>query len=159
MLLSIDLSKDPVQESYQAVSKGHVFVGAIIKHLYDEKRIRLSNLEDRVPSRFIYKNDFSDYSTHLYGFTFSPKGEDVYLISKLKEQKQHLDVLSYNNLLSKYDYSCETNFLLLNKNIFPIDSHHIPKYISNYDFSKFFQFTEEIPIFQQFTPINMLLLA
>lgn len=158
MLLSIDLSQDPVQEEYQPLTKGYVFIGAIIKHLYDEKRIRLNIIPEQAPSRFLYKNPNVDHTTNLYGFIFPPKGEDHYLATKLKSLTKQVDVLSYNKVLQDYNYSCENNFLLLNKGIFPVDSHHIPKYIPQYSFSNIFSFSEEIPIFQQFTTIHMLFL-
>lgn len=159
MLLNIDLGKERVQENYKPINRGQVFIGAQINNLYDEKRIRLNNVENHQPERYQYKSPLSETPLNLFGFTFTPKGEDTYLLSLLKEQAKQIDLISYNNLLQKYGYTCEENFLLLNKNIFPVDSQYIPKYIPNYKFVDFLAFVDEIPLFQQFTSIKMLLLV
>ena len=159
MLLDSDLADSPPIEIYKNIINSTIFIGCEVKSLYDERRIIIKPNNNQEPERLQYKptKHANSWSMHLYGFAFDPKGEDRYLIKELS-QLSNIDLITYNNILEKYNYKNGENYLKLTQNIFPLDNVHIERYIPNFNYDEFFSMSAEFPNFQQLTSINMYVL-
>jgi hypothetical protein len=159
MLLDSYLADASPIEIYENIVKSSIFVGCEIKNLYDEKRIAINTFNGIEPKRFAYKPTLYANSAplFLYGFNFFPKGEDRHLVNELKTLT-NIDLITYNNILKKYNYEPGENFLKLTQNIYPIDIVHIERYMPGFNYSSFFSRDTEIPDFQQLTSINLYIL-
>lgn len=151
MLINADFAEESPELEYFKVIQDTIFIGTVINNKYDEKRINLNPILGVEPKRFIYNG------IKLYGHLFEPKGEDRLLVNELKKCNL-LDLITYSNILEKYNYNCGENFINLTKNIFPLDTVHIERYIPNYLFENFISFNDETPKFQQYTSIVMYIL-
>jgi len=151
MLINTDFAEELPELEYVNVKQDAVFVGVVIKNKYDEKRINLNTLLGVEPRRFNYNG------IKMYGHLFEPRGEDRLLINELKTCNS-LDLITYSNILEKYNYNSGENFINLAKNVFSLDTVHIERYIPNYLFENFISFNDETPKFQQYTSIVMYIL-
>jgi hypothetical protein len=158
MLLDVNYADEAPALDYTPVNRDMVLIGADIKNRYDEQRICLNNINDLEPKRYTFKPYHNSTPLYFYGFCFEPKQQDRFLVSELKKL-DHIDSISYNNLLFKYDYACTENFLKINKNVFPVDPSNIQRYIADYKYENLLCFKEEISEFQGFTSINMYFFA
>lgn len=159
MLLDSDLADFPAVNEYKNIHQDSIFIGCEIKHLYDEKRIKFNNYKEITPDRYSYKPTKYLNSTPflLYGFCFNPKGEDKHLINELRKL-DNIDLLTYNNILEKYNYKTGENYIKLVQNIYPLDTVHIERYMPEFNFDNVFMFDLKIVNFQQVTSINMYIL-
>jgi hypothetical protein len=159
MLLDSGLADfEPICE-YEKIHNSTIFFGCEIKNRYDEERICIKNYNDLKIKRYSYKpnNYYNSTPIFLYGFCFDPKGEDRHLVSHLGKLDK-IDLITYSNLLEKYSYKPGENFLKLTQNIYPLDPVHIEKYMTGFDVENAFIFNSDVPVFQQFTSINMYIL-
>jgi hypothetical protein len=157
MLLDHNLTSEKPCLSYEKIDGDAIFVGSIINNLYDEKRTKLNSISDKEPKRYSFRPYYNSNEINLYGFLFDIKGQDIFLIKKLREQKQ-IDLMTYNTILNEFSYSCDENFLRLNQGLYPLDTVHISKFIPNYSYDSLLFINDEIPDFQQFTSINAFIL-
>jgi hypothetical protein len=157
MLLDPNFVDESPILSYDKIEKDCIFIGSIINNLYDEKRIGLKSINELEPKRYSFKPYYNSNEIKLYGFIFDIKGEDTFLIKKLREQRQ-IDLMTYNTILNEFKYSCDENFLKLNQGLYPLDTVHISKFIPNYSYETVINLNEEISNFQQFTSINAFIL-
>lgn len=143
------LDEPPILE-YKGIHKDYVFVGCMIKSLYDEGRIEIKN--NLNPKR-IYHCD-----RNLYGILLEPDKKDQTFLNYLKHFKT-IDLYSYNKILNEYSMTCDENFGYLEKGLYPIDSKHIEKYIPNFKYDYLFDDNTEIPNYQRIKSVNMLFLS
>lgn len=155
MLLDHNLVEESPVQSYSKIDTDTIFVGTIIHHLYDERRVHLNEDPFNQPKRVIFES--LDNNIFLYGYTFKPRGTDILLINKLKKCN-NLDIFSYSKILEEFELSYTENILNLQPGVYPVDPVHIKKYMPNYTYQSITDFKEYISDFQQFTTIYMLLL-
>ena len=159
MILDSDLAELPAENEYKNIHSDTIFIGCDIKHRYDEKRIKLNSYNDKEPRRYSYKSTryINSQPILLFGFCFEPKGEDKHLINELRKL-DNIDLITYSNILEKYNYKIGENYLKLVQNIYPLDPVHIERYIQGFDIENVFIFDSEVAYFQQVTSINMYIL-
>lgn len=157
MLIDHNLAEVSPVESYTKVMCDSIFIGSIIRHQYDERRIHLNSFKQNEPQRLLFCSNNTNIQTYLYGYHLKPRGVDSFLLSKLKKYTA-LDTVSYNNILQEFNYTFTESTPKLGCGIYPIDSVHIKKYIPEYSYQAVIKFDEDLPNFQQFTNILMLAL-
>jgi hypothetical protein len=148
MLLNIDLAEELPLLDYTLIDYDCIFIGCNINDLYDERRVKLNSYRGVEPGRFKFKNQ------RLYGFNFEPKGPDKLLFRNLTS-KTNFDIISYSNLVEKFNYNIGENFAKLHQNVFPVDPVYIERYMPGYRYKDILLLDAEMPEFQQFTMINM----
>lgn len=154
MLLKSEYTEYEPEQEYVPISEDCVFYGCCINNLYDEKRIKLKEIDDLKPKRLSYKNKKVNTRDLLfYGYTFSPKGEDRLLINKLKNFN-NIDYTTFCNIIEKLGYNSGENYIKLKYNVFPLDNVHIERYIKSDTYRSVQLFDSETPMFQQITSTN-----
>jgi hypothetical protein len=143
------LDEPPILE-YKGINKDCVFIGCIIKSLYDENRIIF---KDNINPKRI-----SHCERNLYGLTFDPQKRDQTFLNYLRYFK-NIDLYSYNKILREYSMSCDENFGYLEKGLYPVDSKYIEKYMSDFKYDLLFEDNVEMPNYQRIKSINMFYLS
>jgi hypothetical protein len=157
MLLDHELVNSPPELDYTEIKNNKVFIGTVISHMYDEKRISLNETNSYKPNRYFFTPYINSTKIFLYGDIFDPIGKDVFLFNKLRN-RNNLDLITYNKILQEFEYECVDNFLKLNQGVYPIDSVYIKKYINDFNYENLIKINTEVSSFQQLPTIYMLLL-
>jgi len=157
MLLESSLAEKTPELQYNEITKDSVFIGTVINHSYDEKRITLNSFKNYTPERLYFQPFNNSKKIYLYGNIFNPIGKDTFLFNKLKNG-QIPDIVSYNKILQEFNYESTDNFLKLSQGMYPVDYVYINKYVPDFSYEKAFNLDSEICEFQQFPSIYMFLL-
>jgi hypothetical protein len=136
--------------SYEELNKTVVFIGTCIKSQYDEDRISIRELFN--PKRIAHCDRF------LYGTILEPKKEHLLIAEKVKKI-EHIDLYTYNKIISENNLSCDENFIFLEDGLYPVDEKHIGEYIPNLEYDSFFDDDPEMPIHQKIKSLKMFILV
>jgi hypothetical protein len=147
-MINEDLANYPPQQNYEEIKRDCVFIGSVIKNLYDEKRICIKDTFDSKRYRVSFSN------LNLYGITKEIAPEHKKLSVEIKKQKS-FDLIGYNLLLNEYNLNCNDCFFNLKPPIYPVDSQYINTYIDNFSYDQFICFNHEVAKFQAFTNCNL----
>lgn len=147
-MLSDNLAQLPPKKDYKKITKDCLFIGTKIRNLYDEERICIK--ETFLPER--YSVEGLDYK--LFGVVKDIPNECKTLLSKIKQNKIY-DLIGYSMTLQDFNLTCNESFYNLRPPIYPIDNHHIKKYIDKFNYEDFICFNPEIPKFQAFSSLNL----
>jgi len=106
--------------------KPKVVIGYKLETKYDHERHHISESVDPQRIRFLSK-DFNDVNEwyYVYGVVFDPTSDIQHLFHSTLTVEQ-LDVDMYYDFLKLFDFTCEDNYLLARKNVYVLDSRHIP---------------------------------
>ncbi len=155
MLIKSEYTEYEPEQEYEPISSECVFYGSCINNLYDEKRISLKETPNLKPKRVRYKNKkVNTRDLYFYGYTFTPKGEDRFLVDRLKSYS-NIDYTSFCGIIESLGYSPGENYIKLKYNIYPLDNVHIKRYIEDTDSRSIHVYNPEIPLFQQITSTNV----
>lgn len=161
-MIDINLTEEPVDVSnYTTLLKEQypaLFFGTIIKNEYDNKRVNFNKKYS--PIQIIHKKK----TFKGVVLTANPKVKELFKVLKSQE-KNKLDLKTYENLLSQYNFSCKDTYALFEKNIYPIDFNNLKSVCvdSFKDDKKIFQHLLDIDEnnfdFQKFTSLKLFILT
>ncbi len=109
-----------------------LIIGYRIETKYDHTRHKINDQSNPTRVSFISR-DFDNVIEwyYIYGIELS--------VNKTLKQLHHnivttdnLTIDKYYEYLELYDLTCDTNFLLLRKNLYIIDNHHLSKITNRY---------------------------
>ena len=120
-------------------------LGFQIKTQFDYDRIQINDEYNPIYVRHLSKTaeNVNEWSC-LYGIDLPLPSNIRLLYHSLSNTTEDLDEESYNDILGLYRLSCNDNYLLLRKNLFPIDVRHISTLIDD-------------PLFEDYTTLRKLL--
>lgn len=147
-MISETLAEATPCHAYDDITSDCVFIGTKIKNRYDEERLCVQ------PTYGLGRYRINNINQNFLGTIKEIKPEHKSLIKKIKQQKIY-DLIGYNMLLQDYNLSCNDCYFNLRPPIYPIDSHHIIKYIPDFNFENFICFKPDVPKFQAFTTLNL----
>lgn len=145
----LSYEEEPKKE-YSKIDNIKVFIGCNMKSLYDENRIKIKEGFDPVRVNHCGKN--------LFGSLLEPNKKHLFLL-KFLINVGHLDLFSYNKILSENDLSCDENFAYLENKLYPVDSKYICEYIPDFKYSEFFEDDLDVPVYQNIKSVNMFFLT
>lgn len=125
----------------------NIFIGSVIKNLYDEKRISIKS--EHSPKRFLYAN--GDKLMHLYGVFLEPEEMEYRAAKTLSNIKEDLNTFNYSSYTSKMGIQTDQSYLYYTPGFYPLNFTYISKYMDNYSVEKFYKYDKKIPKFQQLT--------
>jgi hypothetical protein len=141
--------KEPLKV-YEKIENSSIFIGCIIKNLFDEERIKIK--KEFNPKRIFHCN------RNLYGSLFSIDAKYKIIIDKIHQYKT-IDLFSYNKIISEQNLSCDENFIYFEDKMYPFDTKHIFDFIKNFKYSNFFEENLESPFYQQIKSTNIFILT
>jgi len=128
-MISIDLVSEPVdtKEFHLTYTKGKcnfaLFLGFVIKNEYDNRRLKIS--ERYTPVRLLHTIE-KDILIPLYGTFLTPNKNIKQLYTVIEDQQQNtLNLLTYKNILSQFNLTCDNTYSWFNKCMFPIDFNNL----------------------------------
>ena len=138
------------EQTYNKLEHMKVFLGCIIKSLYDEERITIK--EKFGPIRI------SHCGKKLYGMVMTPKPNHLFMLKNIIDIGD-IDLFTYNKILLENNLTCNENFAYLEKNLYPIDPPYIYDYIPFLKNDSFFDDESDRPLYQRIKSVNMFFLT
>jgi hypothetical protein len=107
-----------------AETKYALFLGFIIRNEYDNKRLKIA--ENFKPVKFLHVKRKDNQITEcipLYGVLLTPNSAIVNLMKTVRSQEKvkEMPLITYRNILSQYNFSCDNTYSLYSDMIYPID--------------------------------------
>jgi hypothetical protein len=132
-MIPISLVETPVNiDDYKILNQPEssyvLFLGFIIRNEYDNKRLKLSDNFNTFKFLHVKKENNQIVSCiPLYGLLLTPNDDIKNLIKTLKTQEKvnELSLITYKNIISQYNFSCDNTYSLFSDTVFPIDFHNL----------------------------------
>ena len=130
---NIECCKESTQYDLHKCGRNpRLLIGYKIETKYDHDRHKINDQASPVRLRFLSR-DFDNVIEWYFIY-----GIELPVNKKLKQlhhnivTTDNLTIDKYYDYLELYNFSCETNFLLLRKNLYIIDNQHLPKITNKY---------------------------
>jgi hypothetical protein len=145
MSVGLDLIEQPVTikkyKIYDIRSLPKIILGLRIKNKFDEKRLTIKRkYKPELISHF--KTDSQLEPVYLHGIEIIPKAKYTSLLQILTKHiicdstiHREVNIKTYNDILSEFGLTCDTNYNYLSDGIYPIDIQHLDN-ISENDMSE-----------------------
>jgi hypothetical protein len=167
-MIDIDLtSRPPNSDGFVVPNHDEypiLFLGFLIKNEYDNQRIEISKAFN--PKNIFHLSKDRQTLTALRGIKLKPNSTVHGLIKSIQNQeKLGITLVTYQNLLSQFSFSCKETYNFFDKGIYPIDFVNL-KSICDDSFNndkKIFQhilgLDEKVFDFQKFSSLKLFILT
>ena len=113
-----------------------LFLGFAVKNEYDNRRLQITEKFKPTKNLYAFKKKSESQVRYemlpLYGL-FLDLNKDGLRIAKtlIDQDRKHMHLNLYEDILGEYNYSCIDSYSYLNKGIYPFDFEHFTKLTDN----------------------------
>ena len=169
-LIDVDLEQEPLDiKNFLKISLSdypYCLIGFQLKSLYDQKRISLK-LKYKAQDYIHILPEAKLTPSFFRGIRLSLKPSFLPLVERLRQLNTSLTnsvkELTYKNILSEYNLSCDDCYAFLRKGVYPVDGKHL-QLIADTDltldelYEDAFN-TKQVPVFQSYSSFTIFLLC